>query len=69
MQETDICLEYPQEPPITGLRGDLQEPPITGLIGYLLVSFLLLVPTLMQKFWRDTKVPAHLYRKTPQGYQ
>lgn len=52
-----MCLEH------------LQGPPVTGLIGYLLVSFLLLVPTLMQKFWRDTNVPAHLYRKNPQGYQ
>lgn len=57
MQGTDMCLEH------------LQGPPVTGLIGYLLVSFLLLVPTLMQKFWRDTKVPTHLYRKNPQGYQ
>lgn len=57
VQGTDMCLEH------------LHGPPVTGLIGYLLVSFLLLVPTLMQKFWRDTKVPAHLYRKNPQGYQ
>lgn len=57
MQGTDLCLEY------------LQGPPVTGLIGYLLVSFLLLVPTLMQKFWRDIKVPTHLYRKNPRGCQ
>lgn len=57
VQETDVFLEH------------LQGLPVTGLIGYLLVSSLLLVPILMQKFWRDTKVPAHLYRRNPRGYQ
>lgn len=46
----------------------LQGSPVTGLMGYLLVSFLLLVPALIQKCPQDTTVPPHLCRENPQGY-
>lgn len=59
MQGTNMYLEmeHPQ-----GL-------PMTGLMGYLLVSFPLLMPALMQKSRRDTRGPPHPCRKNPQGYQ
>lgn len=52
MQGTDTCLEMQH----------FQGLPVTVLMGYLLV------PALMQKSWRDTRVPPHLCRENPQGY-
>lgn len=43
--------------------------PMTGLMGYLLVSFLLLMSALMQQSQRNTRVPPHPCRENPQGYQ